>query len=108
MSTIITAFLAAVVPSLFCGIVLGVMNRKADKRYEEEKERAKERAEAAQVQMQMVTASAALAYASAMALKRAEIGEFNGELEDSIAKYALAKKHFDDFLMESAIKENVK
>jgi hypothetical protein len=105
MSTIITAFLAAVVPSLFCGIVLGFMNRKADRRYEEEKERAQERAEAAQVQMQMVTASAALSYACAVALKR---GETNGEVEDAVAQYALAKKRFNDFLMESAIKENVK
>lgn len=105
MTTFITAFIGAVIPSLFVGIILGIMNRKADKRYEEEKERAKERAEAASVQLQMVTASAALSYACAVALKR---GETNGEVEDGIAKYALAKKRFDDYLVQTAVKENIK
>lgn len=95
MTAIITAFLGAVIPSLFVGVFLAFMNRKSDERYEEEKQRAKERAEAAQIQMEMITASAALSYACAMALKR---GVANGEVEEAVAAYALAKKRYLDHI----------
>ena len=106
MTAILTAFAAAVIPSLFCGIILQKMSRKSDERYEEEKERAKERAEAAQIQMEMITATAALSYACAMALKR---GEANGEVEDGVAQYAMAKKRYLDHINSEYFKsrENI-
>lgn len=106
MTPIITAFAGAVVPSLFVGIVLALMNRKADRRYEKEQEQAKERAEAAQIQMEMITASAALSYACAMALKR---GEANGEVESAVAEYAMARKRYLDHINSEYFKsrENI-
>lgn len=95
MTPIITAFAGAVIPSLFVGVVLALMNKKADRRYEKDQEQAKERAEAAQIQMEMITASAALSYACAMALKR---GVANGEVEEAVAAYALAKKRYQDHI----------
>lgn len=107
MTAIMTAFAGAVIPSLFCGIVLGWYNKKATERYEEEKERAKERAEAAQIQMKLILASASLSYACAIALKR---GETNGEVEEGVEEYELAKKAYLEHINSEYFKkrENAK
>ena len=95
MTTLITAFAAAVIPSLFCGIVLGVMNRKADQRYEQDQEAAKERAEAARLQMQMIMATASLSYACGLAIKN---GKINGELSGAMEEYEACKKAYMDHI----------
>lgn len=95
MTATIIAILTAAVPGTVASIIAYQINKKSDKRYEEQRQQAIDRAEASKIQMEMITASAALSYACAMALKR---GKPNGEVEEAIASYALAKKNYLDYI----------
>lgn len=103
MTALLTAFIGATIPSLVVGIILAQMNRKGDERYKQDQEAAKERAEAAQIQMDMIMASAALSFAVACAVKR---GTPNGEIEDGIAEYAIAKKKYLDHINSEYFKSH--
>ena len=94
MSGIIIA-LIGIIPSTAAAVIAYHINRKSDKRYEEQRQDAKDRAEIESLQMKMITASASLGYACAMALKR---GETNGEVESAVADYAIAKKEYLEYI----------
>lgn len=102
MTSLAIAFLGAVIPSLFVGIVLAFMNRKADRRWKKDQEQAQERAEAAKIQMELILSSAALSYAVAVAQKN---GRTNGEMETAVAEYAIAKKNYLDHINSEYFKQ---
>ena len=85
----LTPLLSAVVPSLVCGIVLAMFNKKQNRKDAEVERRAAARKE-----------DAKLSYAVAMAIKR---GTPNGEVEEGIEAYEAAKKKYIKFLDKLAI-----
>ena len=89
----------AVLPSLFCGILLARYKKIIDKHGEEVNKRADARKEESFLALEMQMANAKLSYATAMALKR---GHANGEVEDGITAYEDAKKKYFDFLNRQA------
>lgn len=95
MTTSIMLALIGIIPSTVAAVTAYQINRKYDIRHAEEKQRAKDRAEASKIEMQMITASASLSYACAMALKR---GKANGEVEQAVAEFAIAKKNYLDYI----------
>lgn len=95
MTTSIILALVGIIPSTVAAVTAYQINRKSDRRYEEQKQQAMDRAEASQIQMEMLTATASLSYACAMALKR---GRPNGEVEDAVAEYAIAKKNYLEYI----------
>lgn len=96
----LTPFLSAVVPSIFCGIVLAVFNRKQSRKDAAVEQRASARKEESLLSLEMNMASAKLSYAVAMAIKR---GSPNGEVEEGIDAYEAAKKKYFKFLDKLAL-----
>lgn len=95
MTTSIILALIGIFPSTIAAVTAYQINRKADHRYEEERRQAVDRAEASKIQLDMITATAALSYACAMALRR---GKPNGEVEEAVAEYAIAKKNYLEYI----------
>jgi len=90
MEGIITAFVTPIITAL----VVWFIERSRDK-----KDSLKEEAE--QVNYEINVATMELAYATAMAVKR---GKANGEVENAIKAYDIAKKHRDEFNAKAAKK----
>ena len=90
MEGIITAFVTPIITAL----VVWFIERSRD-----EKDSLKEEAE--QVNYEINAATMELAYATAMAVKR---GKANGEVENAIKAYDIAKKHCDEFNAKAAKK----
>lgn len=95
MTTSILIAIIGIIPSTVAAVTAYRINKKSDRRYEEQKEQAKDRAEASIIQMEMITASASLSYSCAMALKR---GVANGEVEEAVEEYSQAKKKYLDYI----------
>jgi hypothetical protein len=95
MSTSIIIALIGIIPSTIAAVLAHSINQKADARDKELKQQAEERAEASRIQMEMITAGASLSYACAMALKR---GQPNGEVEEAVAEYTIAKKNYLEYI----------
>lgn len=89
--------LKAIVPSLMVGIVLGIWNRKQNKRNQAEDAREKNAMQKEVLQLDLLVASSQLSYAVAMAIKR---GTPNGEMEDAITQYNKAMGKFRRFERE--------
>lgn len=96
----LTPLLSAVVPSLVCGIVLAMFNKKQNRKDAEVERRAAARKEESFLALEMNMANAKLSYAVAMAIKR---GTPNGEVEEGIEAYEAAKKKYIKFLDKLAI-----
>lgn len=96
----LTPFLSAVLPSVFCGIVLALFNRKQNRKDAAVESRAAARKKESLLSLEMNMASAKLSYAIAMAIKR---GKPNGEVEEGIDAYEKAKKKYFDFLENIAL-----
>lgn len=91
----LTPFLSAVVPSIFCGIVLALFNRKQSRKDAAVEQRAAARKKESLLSLELNMANAKLSYAVAMAIKR---GSPNGEVEEAIDAYDCAKKKYFEFL----------
>lgn len=96
MDTVIE-ILKAIVPSLMVGIVLGIWNRKQNKRNSEADAKEKNAMQKEVLQLDLLVATSQLSYAVAMAKKR---GSVNGEMEDAIAQYNKAMGKFRRFERE--------
>ena len=96
MDTVIE-ILKAIVPSLMVGIVLGIWNRKQNKRNQAEDAREKNAMQKEVLQLDLLVATGQLTYAVAMAMKR---GTVNGEMEEGIAQYNKAMGKFRRFERE--------
>lgn len=91
----LTPFLSAVVPSIFCSIVLALFNRKQSRKDAAVEQRAAARKKESLLSLELNMANAKLSYAVAMAIKR---GSPNGEVEEAIDAYDAAKKKYFEFL----------
>lgn len=92
----------AVLPSIFCAVVMAFFNKgiaaREKKRDAQEEARKKEML----LLLKMTFANGKLGYAAAMALKR---GTPNGEVEDAIQSYEAAKKEYNEFVNAQHIEE---
>ena len=100
---IIFQFFAAMLPSLIVGIVLACWNRKQNASEKRRETQIADKAELDKLRLDLLVATAQLAYATAMAWKR---GAPNGEMEEAMATYERAMRHFRDFERESVTKIN--
>lgn len=100
MTEWLTPLLSAVVPSLVCGIVLALFNRKQNRKDAAVENRATARKKESLLALEMNMANAKLSYAVAMAIKR---GTPNGEVEEGIEAYQEAKAKYIKFLDQQAI-----
>jgi hypothetical protein len=97
MTTSIFLAIVGIIPSTIAAVLAHRISKKADARDAEIRQNAQERAKASKIQMEMITAGAALSYACAMALKR---GEPNGEVEEAVEEYTIAKKNYLEYINE--------
>ena len=91
----------AILPSLIVGIVLGVWNRKQNKKNKTEEENNKCALQKELLKIDLILASAQLSYAVAMAIKR---GTPNGEMEKGIEQYEKAMETFEHFEREEFVR----
>lgn len=96
----LTPLLSAVLPSLVCGVLMALFNRRQNRKDKEVAARAEARKKESLLALEMNMANAKLSYAVAMAIKR---GSPNGEVEDGIEAYNEAKSKYFKFLDEQAI-----
>lgn len=93
-------------PSIVTGVILfyfqRTQNRKDEERkriehehYEESKCRSEARKKEGRLSLKLLMANGKLSYASAMAIKR---GKPNGEMEDAMTDYEVAKKDYYNFI----------
>ena len=97
MASDITRFLWAVLPSIFCAIVMVYFNRKINARDKRIESRAELRKQESLLSLKMAFANGKLGYAAAMAVKR---GQANGEIEDAIDSYEEAVSEYNKFVNE--------
>ena len=96
----LTPLLSAVLPSLVCGVLMALFNRRQNRKDKEVSARAEARKKESFLALEMNMANAKLSYAVAMAIKR---GTPNGEVEEGIDAYNEAKAKYFKFLEEQAI-----
>lgn len=96
----LTPLLSAVLPSLVCGVLMALFNRRQNRKDKEVNARAEARKKESFLALEMNMANAKLSYAVAMAIKR---GTPNGEVEEGIDAYNAAKSKYVKFLEEQAI-----
>ncbi|MEA4816701.1 MAG: hypothetical protein VB120_07585 [Lachnospiraceae bacterium] len=92
-------FLMSVIPSVTVGLFMAYFNhsqKERDKKLDSHAE-ARKRESLLALELQMATAK--MAFATAIAIKR---GVANGEVEQGILSYNLAKRKYLDFLNEQA------
>ena len=101
VSTIIAA---AGIPTAIVGFLVWLLERKMEKRFEEQKKAEEEREQAMILIIKSVNASVALGEAVAIGCKRSsELSGFNGEVEAAM-KYAKDVKHEQkEFLQKKAV-----
>lgn len=95
MNEILVRILWAVLPSIFCALVMLYFNRKIAKRDAEIERRAELRKKESLLQLKMEFAIGKLSYAVAMAIKR---GEPNGEVEEGVKAYNEAISEYNKFV----------
>lgn len=91
--------IAAVLPSLLVSVAMAFFGRAQKRRDRAAAAHTQARKTEGLLALELQMATAKLAYATAMALKR---GRPNGEVEDGVAAYEVAKKKYTDFLNEQA------
>ena len=101
----LTPLLSAVLPSLVCGVLMALFNRRQNRKDKEVNARAEARKKESFLALEMNMANAKLSYAVAMAIKR---GTPNGEVEEGIDAYNAAKSKYVKFLEEQAIANIIK
>jgi len=99
---ILVRVLWAVLPSLFCAIVMVFFNKSYAKREKKRDAQEEARKKEMLLLLKMTFANGKLGYAAAMALKR---GTPNGEVEDAIQSYEAAKKEYNEFVNQQHIEE---
>ena len=99
-----TIVVAAGIPTAIVGFLVWLLERKMDRRFEEQKKAEEEREQAMVLLIKSVNASIALGEAVAIGCKRSvELTGFNGEVEAAM-KYAKDVKHEQkEFLQKKAI-----
>lgn len=100
METIIQILTACASP-IIVGVVLGVWNRKQNKRVTEDEEKENRTVQKEVLELNLLLASAQLTYAVAMAVKR---GTPNGEMETAIKRYEKAMEKFQLFEREGLVR----
>lgn len=90
----VEAFIMAIAPSLFVGLVLAYWDRKKKKEAEKQKLQEANIVEGDMIRLDLEVATAQLSYAVAMAVKR---GYANGEMEKAIKRYDAAMDKFTKF-----------
>ena len=105
MNDTLVRILWAVLPSLFCALLMLYFNRKIaarDKRQDEKERRVEERAEVRKKEsmllLKMAFANGKLAFASAMAVKK---GHANGEVDEAVKTYNEAIDEYNQFVRET-------
>ena len=91
------AWLIAIVPSLFCGILLWYVARRFQKQDKVEEEREKARTRNNVLILKGVSASLSLGEATAEAI---ETQHWNGEMQDARAFAKQTKRDIEDFMMQ--------
>lgn len=97
-------WMKAILPGLITGVILAFYNRKQSKKEKEHEKKEEARRKESLLSLEMIMASNKLSFAVAMAVKR---GTANGEVEEGIEAYEIAKKKYLAFLNEQAI-EHIK
>lgn len=95
----IETFIISLLPSVCVSLIMAGFNAKQKKANEKAEHLANSRRKESHLALNLQMATAKLAYATAMAIKR---GKPNGEIEEGIEAYCLAKKKYTDFLNELA------
>lgn len=97
-----TRILWAVLPSIFCAVVMVFFNKSIAAREKKRDAQEEARKKEMLLLLKMTFANGKLGYAAAMALKR---GTPNGEVEDAIESYEAAKKEYNEFVNQQHIEE---
>ena len=92
----------AVLQSLMVAVIMALFNRAQAKRDKAETKRAEARQAESLLSLQLAMANGKLAYATAMAYKR---GTPNGEMEDGLEAYQLAREEYLSFLNKQAVQQ---
>ena len=92
--------LLAIVPSLIVGVFMACFNKSQKKREKKIDHQSDVRRKECLLQLEIQAATADLARATAIALKR---GTANGEVEEGLSAYAVAKAKYYKFLNTQAI-----
>ena len=94
--------LIPILQTIFISVLVFYIERGQNKKDKEEEKRLEDTRAESLLQLELIMASAKLSYACAVALKR---GKANGEVEDGILAYELAKEKYYHFLNEQAVKQ---
>lgn len=94
--------ISSIVSPVLVGIFLAIFARVQAKRNQKVDKRAEARKEESLLALDMQMATAKLSYAVAMAYKR---GYPNGEVEEGIEAYKLAKEKYFDFINRQATEQ---
>lgn len=100
MTGMILDFILKILPAVIVGIFMAWFNKRQSKREQKSDHQAEIRRKECMLQLQMQKATADLSRATAIAIKR---GTANGEVEEGLEAYNVAKTSYYAFMNEQAL-----